>query len=210
MTPERWQQIEELFHAAADRAPDERTAFLDQACADDPELRREVESLLTQEHRQGTSIETMISDLTESLAATHLEEMIGKKIGPYRVTGIIGEGGMGMVFRAVRDDDEYQKEVAIKLVKRGMDTDFALRRFRHERRRRSRAIRRASLSPKSLQPIRPTIRIFGGRSLKPVSGWAYCLRKQATRPAGKRRCLKDWGWPNRWPSRRAKEKTSFS
>ena len=61
------------------------------------------------------------------------EPMAGRRIGPYAVVREIGRGGMGAVYLAVRADDEYKKEVAIKVVKRGMDTDVVLRRFREER-----------------------------------------------------------------------------
>jgi RNA polymerase sigma factor (TIGR02999 family) len=60
-------------------------------------------------------------------------DMAGRRIGPYRLNGLIGHGGMGAVYLGVRDDDQYQKQVAIKLLKRGMDTDFMLSRFRQER-----------------------------------------------------------------------------
>jgi serine/threonine-protein kinase len=133
MTPERWRQIEEIFQAAVERAPEERAAFLDQACAGDPELRQEVESLLAQEDSQETILTAAISAAAESLSATHSDDMIGRRIGVYRVTGLIGQGGMAEVFQAVRDDDQYQKQVAIKLVKRGMITGFTLSRFRYER-----------------------------------------------------------------------------
>jgi serine/threonine-protein kinase len=131
MTPERWRQLEEVFHAVAECAPGERPALLDRACAGDPQLRREVESLLAQEGHP--FIATLISEATESLAATQRHDLIGERIGAYRVISLIGEGGMGTVFRAVRDDDQYLKQVAIKLVKPGMDTAFVLNRFRYER-----------------------------------------------------------------------------
>jgi serine/threonine protein kinase len=61
------------------------------------------------------------------------EPMAGQRIGPYAIVREIGREGMGAVYLAIRADDEYQKEVAIKVVKRGMDTDLVLRRFREER-----------------------------------------------------------------------------
>ena len=61
------------------------------------------------------------------------DPVVGRRIGPYRVTGEVGRGGMGVVYEAVRADDHFQQQVAIKIVKRGMDTDFILRRFRNER-----------------------------------------------------------------------------
>ncbi len=133
MTPERWRQIETLFNAAADRAIEARSAYLDQACRGDWELRQEVESLLDKENPEGAFLATLILDATDSISVTDAEDFIGKRIGAYRVTDLIGEGGMGTVLRAARDDDQYQKEVAIKLVKPGMGTGFVLRRFRHER-----------------------------------------------------------------------------
>jgi serine/threonine protein kinase len=132
MTPDQWRQIEVIFHAAVDRAPDERAAFLDHAGAGDPELRQEVESLLAQEGL-GTRLAAAVSDAAKSLATATSEDRVGQRIGPYRVTGIVGQGGMGAVYQAVRDDDQYRKQVAIKLVKRGLDTEFILSRFRHER-----------------------------------------------------------------------------
>src|SRR5207244_9812823 len=61
------------------------------------------------------------------------ESTVGSRIGPYRATAAVGRGGMGVVYRAVRDDDQFQKQVAIKVVKRGMDTEMILNRFKLER-----------------------------------------------------------------------------
>ncbi|HKG22908.1 MAG TPA: serine/threonine-protein kinase, partial [Blastocatellia bacterium] len=133
MTPERWQKIEEVFQAAADRAFDEREAFLNQACGDDRELRNEVESLLAHEEVEDVFLRAPIKSAAGSLVSRAEEPVEGRRIGVYRVTGLVGRGGMGNVYHAVRDDDHYSQEVAIKVVKRGMDTDFVLDRFRHER-----------------------------------------------------------------------------
>jgi len=132
MTPERWRQIEEVFQAAAECATERRATFLDQACAGDDALRAEVESLLAHEAK-ATFIEAAIKEAAESLPPEAAESVIGRRIGAYRVSGLVGHGGMGAVYAAVRDDDQYRKQVALKLVKRGMDTDFVLSRFRHER-----------------------------------------------------------------------------
>ncbi len=133
MTPDRWRQIEEVFQAAADHPPAGRSAFLDNACNGDTGLRREVESLLGPDDDAESVIHSAISSTSESLVNEQSEPVIGKRIGAYLVTGVIGRGGMGSVYLAVRDDDQYQKKVAIKLVKRGMDTDFIVSRFRAER-----------------------------------------------------------------------------
>jgi tetratricopeptide (TPR) repeat protein/tRNA A-37 threonylcarbamoyl transferase component Bud32 len=134
MTAERWRQIEILFAQALDCPASERPLFLDQACAGDHELRRELESLLACDD-PGQRLVEIPTVARAGAAANHLSgsEMAGRRIGPYRLIQLIGHGGMGAVYLGVRDDDQYQKQVAIKLLKRGMDTDFMLNRFRQER-----------------------------------------------------------------------------
>jgi len=126
---ERWQRVEQIFQAALDRSPEERSAFLAEACANDVHLKRDVEVMLSQ-HESGANIgyDSVFddSDLTG-------DPMIGRRLGTYRIERQIGRGGMGTVYQAARDDKEFRKRAAIKLVKRGMDTDFVLRRFRQER-----------------------------------------------------------------------------
>jgi serine/threonine-protein kinase len=136
MTNDKWRQIETLFQAAADRACEERASFLDQVCAGDPALRQEVESLLAKLGQETTAegfFQTLFFDAAEAIVSGQAEYLIGRRIGAYLVTGLIGEGGMGIVVRAERADDQYHKQVAIKLIKRGMDTPSALQRFLHER-----------------------------------------------------------------------------
>jgi serine/threonine protein kinase/tetratricopeptide (TPR) repeat protein len=133
MEPERWRQIEDLFQSALDCEPGRRTAFLDSACASDLALRQEIESLLAS-YDKGSFAETPafaegIKLLEESEERSHL----GQSIGPYKVIRRIGQGGMGAVYLAARADQTFQKEVAIKLIKRGEDTDDVIRRFRGER-----------------------------------------------------------------------------
>lgn len=127
-----WDRIERIFLDAADLPPKEQEAFLDQACGGDLELRREVESLLSSDLKSGEKITRAVEDEAQSLFG--LSPIIGTRLGSYRVVREIGRGGMGAVYLAVRDDDQYRKSVAIKLVKRGMDTSEVLRRFQHERR----------------------------------------------------------------------------
>jgi serine/threonine protein kinase len=134
MTPERWQQVKELLESALEREPSQRAAFLEEACAGDAELRKEVESLLSFHEQAESFIETPAVKITPELFTDQATElMVGRHIGPYKILREIGHGGMGAVYLAVRDDDQYQKRVAIKLVKRGMDTDDIVRRFRNER-----------------------------------------------------------------------------
>jgi len=134
MTPERYQQIEQLYHAALELDTSQRAAFLDRACVGDEGLRQEVESLIAS-HEQ--TWDFMSAPAVEVAARALAEEQsgsaAGRRIGPYRVIREIGHGGMGAVYLAARDDEQYQKQVAIKLIKRGLDSDLIVRRFRHER-----------------------------------------------------------------------------
>ncbi len=132
MDNERWREIEEVFQNVAERDPAERNAYLAQICGDDRELRREVESLLAHDDFD-TFIHEPIKDAARSLDADSDHDLIGQRLGPYRVAELIGHGGMGAVYAALRDDDQFNQRVAVKIVKRGMDTGFVLSRFRHER-----------------------------------------------------------------------------
>jgi serine/threonine protein kinase/Tfp pilus assembly protein PilF len=137
MTPENWQRIEALFQAALEYQPEERIAYLKAACADDANLRAEVEALILAHDKASHFIEKpafkAIDFEPTAENQTEANNHAGRRIGAYRIIREIGRGGMGAVFLAIRDDDEYQKQVAIKLVKRGMDTDLILRRFKNER-----------------------------------------------------------------------------
>src|ERR1051325_482457 len=132
MTSQQWQQIEELFSEAVERPPAERSQFLDEACQGNGAVRAEVEYLLACDAQAGSFIEDSALPVAAQLLE-HDDDAIGEHVGVYKIVREIGRGGMGTVYVAVRDDDEYQKEVAIKLIKRGMDTDLVLRRFRNER-----------------------------------------------------------------------------
>ena len=128
MTPERWVEVGRLFDAALELAPEKRQGFLDSRCNGDSELRVEVESLLSSLAGAESFLENPIAgNLRQALPAR-------RRAGPYELLEEIGHGGMGVVYRAVRRDQGFERFVALKLVKRGMDTDFILRRFESERR----------------------------------------------------------------------------
>jgi eukaryotic-like serine/threonine-protein kinase len=130
MSGDRWQRLEALFHAALPLPPDERAALLDRECREDPALRVEVEGLLAAHERAGGFIESP----AVTLAGMEREEpVVGRRIGAYRVVRELGRGGMGAVYLAERADGGFSQRVAIKLIKRGMDTDHVLARFRAER-----------------------------------------------------------------------------
>ncbi|HEY4426055.1 MAG TPA: protein kinase [Pyrinomonadaceae bacterium] len=137
MTPERWRKVEEIFQAALDLSPEDRDRYVLDVCSGDTELKRDVESLLSQYDSAGELLEEPAYGNTEmSVLESFIEEkdpMLGRRLGSYRIEREIGRGGMGAVYEASRADNEFNKRAAIKLVKRGMDTDFVLRRFRKER-----------------------------------------------------------------------------
>jgi eukaryotic-like serine/threonine-protein kinase len=134
MTPERWQQVKQIFQSALERDAAERSAFLNQACADDPALRSEVESLISSHNQAGDSIEAMaVEAATEMLASDEQGSIVGKQIGHYQVLSHIGRGGMGEVFLA--RDTSLGRKVALKLLRRDFTrNEERLRRFRQEAR----------------------------------------------------------------------------
>jgi hypothetical protein len=131
MPDDNWDRIQEIFLEAADLRAPERAAFLERACNGDEFLRSEVEALLRSDSRGPSALDATV----EIEAAALLERPLrsGTRLGPYRLLEEIGRGGMGSVYLAERDDDQFRKQVAIKVVRRGMDTDEVLNRFRHER-----------------------------------------------------------------------------
>jgi serine/threonine protein kinase/tetratricopeptide (TPR) repeat protein len=134
MTPERWQQVKSLLTAALETDPSQRYAYLDGACAGDRPLREEIENLLAIEEESDPELlnrpAAMLAGLEEHSTNN---TRIGRHIGPYQIVEEIGIGGMGEVYRAFRADDQYRKQVAIKLVREGQDTRFVVARFKNER-----------------------------------------------------------------------------
>jgi eukaryotic-like serine/threonine-protein kinase len=134
VTSERWKEVKGVFAAALDRSASERAGYLDEVCAGDRELRQEVESLLASHQQAGEFIESpAISTDTFLLEEAEEDADLGRRIGAYRIEKEIGRGGMGSVYLAVRADEEFERQVAIKLIRRGMELDFIVRRFRNER-----------------------------------------------------------------------------
>jgi eukaryotic-like serine/threonine-protein kinase len=131
VTPERWQQVKSILEGALERTPGERTAYLEAECSGDGELRAEVDSLLGSEDVLGDFIEEPLFDLRGPAADAWGE---GAQAGPYRVLREIGHGGMGTVYLAEKADGDYEGQFALKVIRRGMDSEEVLRRFRSERR----------------------------------------------------------------------------
>ena len=139
MSPKHWQQIEEISQKALDLVPSARENFLAEKCADNAELRSEVEKLLAQFEDASSFIEMPADEnnqagvLSPLMQFDEMDSMLGSMLGSYKIEREIGRGGMGAVYEAIRADGQFRRKVAIKIVKRGMDTDFILRRFRNER-----------------------------------------------------------------------------
>lgn len=137
MTPERWQQIKDALSEALTRPLGERGAFLAQVGRDDAELEREVGSLLAADKEAGSFI--VEPALANADASSVLDQYLGapkwagRRVGPYLLLREIGHGGMGAVYLGTRVDDEYQKQVAIKVIRSTFDSADIERRFRHER-----------------------------------------------------------------------------
>ena len=125
-----WKRIEEIFLEAVDRSGENRERYLASACGDHAELRREVDALLEAD-TQG--MESVTSVVRSSVVSVVQEELNGLSVGPWQIVEEIGRGGMGTVYRAVRADGEFQIEVAVKILTRGIHSRMLLDRFRRER-----------------------------------------------------------------------------
>jgi serine/threonine protein kinase len=134
LTPERWAQIRQIFDGALERTPKDRAAYLRVVCARDDAMRREVESLLASHDDASGFLAKPAADLGHTLHYSGEESgeyPSGFRAGPYQLERRIGRGGMGSVWLATAPANGVK--VAVKLVKRGMDTSEILRRFRMER-----------------------------------------------------------------------------
>jgi len=134
MTPERWQRVNEVFHAALAREAHERAAFLAEACAGDPDLRAEVESLLAAHAQPGSFIDAPAYEAAaELLAQAPARSLVGEQLGAYRILNQLGVGGMSEVYLA--EDTRLGRQVALKLLPAEFTTDpDRLRRFEREAR----------------------------------------------------------------------------
>jgi serine/threonine protein kinase/Tol biopolymer transport system component len=134
MKAERWKQIDSILQAALDRAPAERSAFLEQACVGDPSLRPEVEALIDSHEKAGSFIEAPVFEAAAELVVdSATESLIGQSLGPYKISAELGAGGMGVVYLAF--DTRLGRRVALKLLPAHFTRDQQrLRRFHQEAR----------------------------------------------------------------------------
>ncbi|MCH9650639.1 MAG: serine/threonine-protein kinase [Deltaproteobacteria bacterium] len=148
----RWQRIEAIFRVATGVPIAQRAALLEQACGGDEDLLGQVQALLEAHEKAGDFLEEMVEGEARFLLEDPITEpdeglpgsakgwvegrdkdQIGGEIGAYRVLRLVGSGGMSTVFLAARADESFQRQVAIKVIKKGMDTAEVERRFRQER-----------------------------------------------------------------------------
>lgn len=128
-SPAQWARVKELVADALERPEGERAAFLAAAAPDDPLIQREAAELLA----FAANDEDTSRPLQGALASLSEPSRLGQQIGNWRIQRELGRGGMGAVFLAERADHEFQKLAALKILKRGTDTDEVLHRFRTER-----------------------------------------------------------------------------
>jgi tRNA A-37 threonylcarbamoyl transferase component Bud32/tetratricopeptide (TPR) repeat protein len=128
-------EVKALFSAALDMPREDRAAFLTLEAGDQPELIAEVQSLLDAHDQPGEFLDTITHQFRSQAfaASSAMRSRMGERIGAYRIVGVLGTGGMGDVFRAVRDDDQYEAEVAIKLMRADVRSSVIEQRFRKER-----------------------------------------------------------------------------
>jgi len=145
MTSEQWQRVKSIVSEARTKDPAARAAFVRDACGGDQTLWREASSLLDSFDHVGDRFEQPLLGTpgagaalraligVEALTDSPADSMIGRRLGPYEIQRELGRGGMGAVYLASRIDAEFTQQVALKITKRGMDTDAIVRRFRTER-----------------------------------------------------------------------------
>ncbi|NND71559.1 MAG: serine/threonine protein kinase [Rhodothermales bacterium] len=132
MNKELWQQVEDLFNQIADLQPDEQMHALAEACKDNRELYDRVAAMLAADRSGSSVLDASIDQLAGIMEDSNEKTSYGS-VDSYRLTRKVGSGGMGVVYEAERDDDQFTRRVAIKRIKRGMDTEEIIRRFRNER-----------------------------------------------------------------------------
>jgi serine/threonine protein kinase/effector-binding domain-containing protein len=130
---ERWRRISALLDELLDRPEGERRAHLERACDSDPGLKEEVLGYLAAGEKAGSWLEGSPDEEIGAGSTAQDDDAPSDRIGPYRLLRPIGRGGMGIVYLAGRADGQFEKEVALKLIRRGLDTDEIQTRFRRER-----------------------------------------------------------------------------
>lgn len=131
--PDRWQRVKRILDEALDLEPDRRPAFLEAACGGDAALLAEVKSLAAAAEGEWSFVDRPAFAGEDALENPKPRSRVGDRIGAYAVLEELGHGGMGMVYLGRRADEEFEKRVAIKLIRPGMAGELAVKRFRAER-----------------------------------------------------------------------------
>lgn len=131
LTPDRWERLDELFNAAIGLSDIERAALVAREMARDPDLGRQLAGMLEHATTAGERIAGAVGAVAGTVDGA--DEWIGRHFGPYRIVREIARGGMGIVFEAVRDDEEYDKRVALKVAPWWRDRPALKERFKQER-----------------------------------------------------------------------------
>ncbi|HWL93135.1 MAG TPA: serine/threonine-protein kinase [Phycisphaerae bacterium] len=132
MSLTRWRKTKDLFLVAAELDPTHRSDYLDTACAEDPALRAEVESLLAH-HETDSPIEPPgMGPVAHAFTMAETQSRVGRRAGAYELLRLLGAGGMGHVYLAQRADGQFEKQVAVKVIRCSLQDDEVLRRFRIE------------------------------------------------------------------------------
>ena len=130
MKPERWAQVEAIFFETLDVPVGQRSAYLRDRCQGDPSLVADIQELLRQDQRG----DDWTHGVVPALRAVGSDPLVDRVLGVYRLKERVAAGGMGVVYRAVRNDGLFDQEVAIKLIRAEVSSDDLLRRFDLERR----------------------------------------------------------------------------
>src|SRR5450432_3865644 len=135
LTPEDWRKVREILEQALELAPGQRAVYLEKACLGDRALRSEVDSLIASNAQASTDFlqPGAVDSIADSGLSSETASLAGQRIGPYQIVEEVGQGGMGRVYRAARADDQFQKQVAIKLAHGGLGDAFRMHRFKAER-----------------------------------------------------------------------------
>ena len=133
MTRERWRLVQDVFLEAVELPAHERAAFLDEAAADDDDLRRQVMDLLDADADPPPVLGASVDDLAALMMEGDILPSSSTKVGAYRIVRELGRGGMGTVYLAERADEQFEQRVAVKLIQRGLDDEHVRRRFLSER-----------------------------------------------------------------------------
>src|SRR3954471_14467316 len=132
--PSRWERLQHIFFEAGELGGTARAAYLDAACVGDRELRAEVEELLAADNGGVSTIAVgAVQGAAHAVSAEQERDWVGRRVGAWEITGVLGRGGMGAVYEVERADGAYRQRAAMKLMRREWSAADGERRFSEER-----------------------------------------------------------------------------